>query len=180
MIGRFGVLLPGVLFLLLTMQGCGGGGGGGSSDNPPVTSDASDNNDSGQTSELSGRTWQLCNQFTATSTLFTQEFTETGFASIYNTYQNNSCSGTPFTSDEIVSGTYTLGGTVTTTGGVDATEIDYHVTSAVGSSLPAANQYSLYDIYYIDNDTLYFSDESSTDAQSRPDTIDFSDAYIMN
>ncbi|MES9969876.1 MAG: hypothetical protein ABW092_07550 [Candidatus Thiodiazotropha sp.] len=177
MFGRFSGLLPGVFSLILIMQGCGGGGG--SSDNPTDTSDTGNGSNSDQASQLAGRTWQLCNQFSATSTLFTQEYTETGFAATYNTYQNDSCSGTPFTSDEIVSGTYTVGGDVTTTGGVTATELDYHVTSAFGSPLPVADQYSLYDIYYIDNDALYFSDESSTEAQSRPDTIDFSDAYLL-
>jgi ribosome biogenesis SPOUT family RNA methylase Rps3 len=55
-----------------------------------------------------------------------------------------------------------LGASVTTIGGFEATEIDFHVTGAVGTVLLIAEQYSLYDIYYIDKDTLYFGSESSS------------------
>jgi hypothetical protein len=179
MIGRLNTLLPAVFTLLMTIQGCGGGSGS-STDDPTNTDEPGINSDPEQTSEFAGRTWQLCNQFNATSTLFTEEFRETEFVSIYNTYLNNSCSGTPNTSVEIVSGTYILGGAVTTTGGFSATEIDFHITSAYGAPLPSADQYTLYDIYYIDNDALYYGDVRSDNVENRPDTIDFSDAYILN
>jgi hypothetical protein len=170
--------------LVLTACGGGGGGGGGGSndtDTPNSNNDAVNNDDSNvaQTSALSGSTWNRCNQFTGTSTQYPQVFTETEYVAMYNTFTNNSCSGEPTTSSEVTSGTYTLGDTVVTSGGFSATEIDFHVTSAYGAALPPAQQYTLYDIYYVDNDVLYYGDVRAESAAERPETINFDDAYIQ-
>lgn len=119
-------------------------------------------------------------QISETSSEHVHTFTETDFVTVYSTYLNNDCSGTPATSGEVISGTYIQGERVTTSGGFEATEIDFHVTGAVGTALPAAEQYSLYDIYYIDNDVLYFGVERPIDEAQRTDTIDTTQAYIQD
>jgi hypothetical protein len=176
-----------LLVFSLFLTACGGGGGSDDTTNSNSDSENTDNSndtvntDDGnatQTSVLVGNTWQLCNQFTGTSSQFPQVFTDTEYVAMYNTFTNDSCSGTPYTTSEIASGTYTLGNTVVTSGGFSATEIDFHVTSAFGAPLPAAEQYSLYDIYYIDNDVLYYGDVRAESAAERPNTINFDDAYI--
>jgi hypothetical protein len=179
-----------VFALSMLLTACGGGGGGNdntdatdsnsNADNTNSNSETVNNNDSNptQSAVLVGNTWNLCNQFTGSSTQFPQVFTETEYFAMYNTFTNNSCSGSPYTASEITSGTYTLGNTVVTSGGFSATEIDFHVTSAFGAPLPPADQYTLYDIYYVDNDTLYYGDVRAESAAERPETINFDDAYI--
>jgi hypothetical protein len=77
----------------------------------------------------------------------------------------------------VISGTYTLGGAVTASGGFEATEIDFHVTGGVGVALEPADQYGLYDIYYIDNDVLYFGVERPINEAERTDTTQ---AYVQD
>jgi hypothetical protein len=179
-----------VFALAFALIACGGGGGSDDTDTGNTNDDTentdnntqtgnSDDTNTAQSSALVGSTWNLCNQFTGSSTQFPQVFTETEYVAMYNTFTNDSCAGTPYTSSEITSGTYTLGNTVVTSGGFSATEIDFHVTSAFGAPLPAADQYTLYDIYYVDNDVLYYGDVRAESAAQRPNTINFDDAYIQ-
>jgi hypothetical protein len=170
-----------VVALSTVLAACGGGNDSNDNSNENANNDANDNNENEvteQTSNLAGHTWRVCNEFSATSSEFVYVFTETDFVSTYSTYGDNSCSGTPVTSDDTAAGTYTLGSAVTTSGGFQATEIDFDVTSTFGAALPPANQYTLYDIYYIDNDVLYFGIERSRNAGDRTDTIDTTEAYI--
>jgi hypothetical protein len=179
-----------VLILTLLLTACGGGGG--DSDTTSSNNDAEDTNnnsesesisnddtDATQTSALANNTWNQCNEFAATSSEFPQIFGETTYVAKTNTYLNNNCSGAPDTSSEVTSGTYTIGKSVVTTGGFNATEIDFHVTGAFGEELPEEAHYTLYDIYYIDNDVLYYGDLRGESESNRPDTINFDDAYIQ-
>jgi hypothetical protein len=174
-----------LLTLSLVLVACGGGDDNSDTpeNNSEIETDAdtvtNDDSNESEASLVAGFTWKLCNQFSGSSTQFPQVFTDTDYVAIYNTFTNDNCSGEPLTSSEVSAGTYTLGNTVVTSGGFTATEIDFHVTSVVGSSLPTANQYTLYDIVYVENDLLYYGDIRSDSADTRPNTINFEDAYTQ-
>jgi hypothetical protein len=161
-----------LVFALLT-SACGGGSSSNNQTPPP------NNNNPGQTSNLAGKTWRLCNEFNNTSSQVVDVYTNSEFSSTFNTYTNNNCSGTPATSSEVASGTYSVGSTVGTSGGYNANEIDFHVKSVFESALPVANQYSLYDIYFIENDVLYYGDDRVELVADRVNSIDSTEAYIL-
>ena len=127
---------------------------------------------------LSGYIWRSCTPFTNTSAGYTYTFTETEFVTTYDTYEDISCSGDPITSIEHNAGDYYLGGSLTTSGGFEAAEIDLHVTSVSGESIPETIQQTLFDIFYIDNDILYFGEDRSINEAERTDTIDTTVAYL--
>jgi hypothetical protein len=173
---------------------CGGGGDSdkdGDNNNTNDTTENSstddstnDNSNSDQNTDtasvLSGYTWRSCTPFTSTSAGYTYTFTENEFVSTYDTYGDNSCSGDSETSIEHSAGNYLLGESVITSGGFEAVEIDFYVTSISGTPVPETIQETLHDIFYIENDVLYFGDDRSINEGERTDTIDTSVAYLQN
>jgi hypothetical protein len=153
-----------VLSTLLIACGEGGGDKNNESNNTNDIIDnntedtANDSSSNGQEESpafiLSGYIWRSCTPFTNTSAGYTYTFSETEFVTTYDTYDDNSCSGDPITSIEHNAGDNYLDGSLTTSGGFEAAEIDLHVTSVSGESIPETIQQTLFDIFHID--TTYF------------------------
>jgi hypothetical protein len=94
-----------------------------------------------------------------------------------NYYPNTTCSGSSLA--PILEGTYSIGGSLTTTGGYTAFELDAFFDTADGVALPSNERIDMYMIFYIDNaGTLFFGKSvdqpgGSSDPANRPNTIEF-------
>lgn len=184
------------MLLCLGLSACGGGGGDNdngppSSPNATATTGQTNNNtnstvnasSTGNTASKLEGAWSHCNRFDATSSEFTFEFTGNQYTYTKSDYLNNDCSGTPPNGfDQLHSGTFTLNNDTTTSSGLSATEVNFHIENAFGAALGGAS-YFLYDLFAIQNGTLYFGDDSDPahfgfEPSTRPIAIDFDDDFF--
>lgn len=154
------------IFLLVS---CGGSSDG--SDSSSGMAGASD-------AELGNTVWSYCAEFSGTSSEDAISFMGDTFSRTFSSFTNNSCSGTPDTSSETVSGTYMIGDVFESPDGDDLTELNFEVNSAFGAALTSDLQYTLHDAFLIEGDTLYLTTLAERDEADRPVVIDRSEPYI--
>lgn len=120
------------------------------------------------------------------SSLYTYEFTETEVTLKQTIYSGFSCEQQLI--ELIISGTYVVGESVTTPSGVDATELDFILTSAFNSFGYEYEDYNYtaLDLFVIEGTYLYLGDKSesgSDDDESettiRPEEIDYNSALEL-
>jgi hypothetical protein len=152
-----------VLAMCATLGACGGSSDGGS--------DSSSGGGGSSSNPLANTVWFLCESFTATSSGVEYSFTQSDFSQTFATYENNSCSGTPFTQSETAAGTYELGATERmTTSGFTIRDLNFTVTSLFGAQLSPGNE--LFDIIHIANDIILLGEQRSDSEMDRPDVLD--------
>ena len=153
-----------LLFSLMFLSACGGGGGG---DTPTST-----------VSELEGTTWlrSLACEAEGDGTYFQILYSFSGYAVTVhkNVYSDPVCS-IDVSNLKAPYGTFSIGNSVTTNSTVSATEITLISDSG-----------TLFDIYSLRNDKLYFGDKSSdinydgSTADKRPIEISKTDFFISD
>ncbi|RMD81389.1 MAG: hypothetical protein D6820_05200 [Lentisphaerae bacterium] len=185
--------LPGIPALLI-LAGCGGGGG---------SSDGLDNADAGASTNtgstgagthqsatiLEGSWTKPCgigegensSDPNAFYDVVTLTFSGNEFYSDIKNYSDAECTTPyPVAPNPTSSGTFTLGDTVTTTSGVQATAIDTHITRFNGAEFDIHD----YNIVRLSENMLYLGDESGINdgetAERRPDTLDFERVFYQN
>ena len=198
------ILILALLSLLLIA--CGGGSGDGNSssssssggaDSGSSSSSSSSSGSSGGSSSSSGSssggssvttlegTWiKACgiadpNDPDSHSDIVTTTFSGNQLDSNIENYQDAACTvPLPVAPNPTSSGTFTVGDTLTTTGGLQATEIDSHIDTFNGAPFVIDE----FTIFYIDGNSLFLGDDSGAlDALSdatRPDTLNFNREFI--
>ncbi len=175
------ILLGTLTMTSLLLAGCGDGGGG---DEDPATDD-----EQGAGKTILEGVWKKSCGINKGGTpsdpdvsfydVITLTFSGNRFSSDIRNYSDADCS-IPLAgaSNPTAKGTFVLGGTITTTGGMQATEIDSHVTEYSGAPFQADE----FGIVYVSGDTLYNGDDSGgadgTTPDLRPDTLDFERKFI--
>ena len=170
-----GVFAGYTVFFVLLVQGCGGS----SSTNTTNIQ----NTPSNQTTELEGVWRKPCgpNDPTDPDThydIVTLTFSGSNFESDIENYSDALCNTAfPLSPNPTAEGTFTLGSTLTSLGGTDATEIDSHIDTFNGAPF----QINDYGIFRIDGDTLYLEkDDDILDGSSsvlRNIELDYNRAY---
>jgi len=100
-------------------------------------------------------------------------------------YTDNLCSinNSPFIPSHTTTNiNFSIGEKIITTGGIEANKIDFTVISGSNSQGQQSGSVELktYGIFYINNDSLFFSKEAaSLSPESRPKTLDFDKAFIF-
>ena len=108
----------------------------------------------------------------------TLTFIGNNFDSDIKNYSDTGCSmPIPVAPNPTAKGTFTVGNSLTTTGGLQASEIDTHITEFNGAPFDIDD----FDIFHIDVNTLYFGDISGakdgTSSALRPGTLDFNRVF---
>ncbi len=158
----------------IAITGCGGGGDG-----------------SSDVTELEGSWSNDCSPFSMGtfngSAQWTDNYSGLNYHATYQFYSSLDCSGSAQFQNEMF-GTIVLGDALVVGSGVDAHEIDLFVdsTSTTGQ-IPTGVTYlgfspgeSLYDIYHLDGDDLYFGDFNTgfgNTPATRPTDINFSQPF---
>lgn len=153
---------------------CGGGGSSGATGDPD--NGGSGGSGSGAATALEG-TWQYCQEDSqGNSESITLAFNGNRFTERQNAYSDADCVNAVETLASYA-GTFAIGDSLITKNGLEVDELDMRYTSGV----PANQTTSLYDIFYIQNQTLYkglvTSENDLQSPASRPDEIYFSAPY---
>ena len=109
----------------------------------------------------------------------TLKFTGSNFESDIKNYSDSGCTvPIPNVPNPTAKGSFVLGNVTMTTGGLQATEIDSHITEFNGAPFDIDD----FDIFRIDGVNLYFGDISGindgTAPALRPNTLDFNRVYM--
>jgi hypothetical protein len=109
----------------------------------------------------------------------TLTFAGNGFTSDIKNFTNSLCTTPlPMYPNPKAAGNFVIGNQITTTGGLNATELDSHITSFNGAPFDEND----YTIFVIENDILLLGDDDDfldgSTAQLRSDTIDTNRQFI--
>ena len=168
-----------VIAFVLALAACKSGSGSDSDDDsielndPPDVADAPD-----PASTLEG-TWDLCNEFNATSSRFTYVFEAQTYRLHYATFLTSDCSGEAETDNEMHGGSVELPNETVDETGVAAREINLHIELIMGGALPEADQYYLYNIVAgPTNNELFFGGSGEFTPETRPTALEFELPYV--
>jgi len=167
--------------LLGFLSACGGGsddGGGGENTSNDTPTDNTDNNNS-SSNTLDGTWLKACGPMINPEDgydIVTITISANQYSNNIENYTDGTCS-TPFSPAPNVSasGTFTYGTEFTSTDGVTATQVDIFITS---SSDPDLFDVRNYDIFYQDNNNLYFGSEIAETPAERPTAINFDRVFV--
>ena len=168
-----GIRYSALFTTVLTLFACDGGGGtAGDSDNS-----GGGNTDSGDATVLEG-TWRYClEDVQGSSESITLSFSANRFTEVSRAHSDADCVSITETLASS-SGTFAIGDSVITKNGLEVDELDMRYTSGIQASQTT----TLYDIFYIQNQTLYkglATEENNLQSPtSRPDEIFFSEPYF--
>ena len=153
-----------LVVLIMAISGCGGGGGGGEG--------------SSETTTILEGTWlKACSSNNSADPLYdivTITFTNNNYVSKGDLYTDSGCTIADSTNPtSTLSGTIAIGSELTTTGGLQANEINAHTDTLNG----AVYDDDSFTIFKITGNILYFGDDSgvkdATTLALRPDKLDF-------
>ncbi|TCS38749.1 hypothetical protein [Reinekea marinisedimentorum] len=162
------------------ISGCGSEGGSTVDEAVPSTVE----NNTPSTTELEGSWLKSCSAVDQEDpeTLYdivALEFTGSTFSSSIQNYTDSSClTSFDYAPNPTSSGYFSLGSDVTTSGGLQATEIDTHIEIYNGAEFDIDE----YTIYYIDGTALYVGDDSgindASSAELRPNALNFERVFV--
>jgi hypothetical protein len=173
------------LFILMVALTYGCGGSSSNDDDGDSDGDNTGNSgsDSNQATELEGTWRKSCGAIDQSDPgtfydIVTLTFSGNGFSSSIENYTDASCSSPlPMSANPTASGTFTLGTSVSLSGGNSATQLDSHITTYNGAPFDIDD----YTIYLINNSTLYLGAEDDVFDGSSPSLrsqdLDYDRAY---
>lgn len=161
------------------MVGCGGGGNGSNPESVnEETGSSGEGEDNGtvtpgdQVTALEGTWNKQCGKVDGEShyDIVTVSFTVGKVSTNIENYIDGGCTiPVQEAPNPVASGNFSLGENIVLSDGVTATELNTHVTRFDGAEFDIYE----YDIFYIDNDTLYTSIESGSTPEQRPTSLNY-------
>jgi hypothetical protein len=182
-----------VLVMVFALTACGGGNSGddvdgeepvNSNDNGEIVDSGGDGGASGKVTELEGTWIKPCGIMDMEDPETHYDvveivFTGSRFTSDIKNYVDSSCTQPlSFAPNPTASGTFALGGEVTTESGIKAREMDSHITTFDGADFNVDK----FTIYAIETGALYMGADTDEKDGSTPEhratTLDFERAYF--
>jgi hypothetical protein len=168
-----------IISLVALISGCGGGSG--SSNDNELTEPSSNDN---ELTELEGTWLKTCSAVDLNDSETLYDIIELKFvnneinSSILNFTDPQCSTSLSISPNPTSSGEFSLGGQVTTSGGLQSTKIDTSIDTFNGAPFLIDE----FGIYFIDNNTVYFGDKNGVNDGSTPDlrpiSLDYNRIFI--